>query len=75
VTNGNGDGSIEINPGVVAGRLVERAEYLAASGDVVSAGLMLVARRTIVIAMERITALTVNAAPSSTDGAPQSEQS
>jgi hypothetical protein len=44
--------SVSINPADVAARLADRAEYLAARGDFVSAGLMILARKTIALAFE-----------------------
>jgi hypothetical protein len=43
--------SVTINPGDVAARLVDRAEYLAARGDFTSAGLMILARKTIALVL------------------------
>jgi hypothetical protein len=45
--------SVTINPADVAARLVDRAEYLSARGDFTSAGLMILARKCIALAMEQ----------------------
>jgi hypothetical protein len=48
--------SVTINIDELAGRLVDRAEYLAARGDFTSAGLMILARKALALAV-------ANAAP------------
>lgn len=52
----NGVDSVEINPADLGARLLERAELLAARGDYVTSGLLVLARRALALVLEQLNA-------------------